>query len=178
MNKIIVIILCCFLASCGFSLRRTMPLPEELHSIHLASTDPYGNLTIQLKQILQSLHIQLTQHANQAQLTLRIFDESYKNKVLSESASSATKQYTLTYSVAYDLRNANNDILYGPKIIRVSRNYMVNEGQVLSRSIEEEILIIEIQRDIVHQLLAQLSSTDVQQVLAKYQSDSSHEINR
>ncbi len=183
LNKIIlryvyVITVCLSVASCGFSLRHTMPLPTELHSIHLSSAEPYGKLTIQLAQILKSLHVNLMPQANQAQLTLRIFNESYKNRVLSESASSATKQYTLTYKVAYDLRNTENKILYGPKTISAFRNYMVNEGQVLSTPIEKEILITEIQRDIAYQLLAQLSSTDVQNALAAQQLDSNDEVNR
>ncbi|MAZ38939.1 MAG: hypothetical protein CMF49_02380 [Legionellales bacterium] len=164
-NICIIILFSILLTACGFHLRTQEPLPPELHTLYIDSANPYGNLTLELKQILKSLDTQLVDSAQDAPITLRIFGEQYVSDVLSESASSSTEQYTLHYQVQYELLSKTGKVLFGPKIIHNQRNYTVNENQVLSTDSEQESLQTEMQHDAVFTLLRQLSAPETQKKL-------------
>jgi outer membrane lipopolysaccharide assembly protein LptE/RlpB len=94
-------------------------------------------------------------------VTLRIFDKNFSTSVLSESASSSTKQYILHLAISYQLQNAQGQILYGPKTLHNQRDFTVNENQVLSTDQHQQMLSIEMERDAVFMLLMQLGSPEV-----------------
>ena len=153
-----------------------MPIPANFKSIAVASDNPYGLLAQQLTQIFTSMFIHVVPDPKDAPVTLRLFSEHSENHLLSQSASSATTQYTLSYDVMYQLQAPNGSIIYGPKKLHAFRNYMVNERQVLSSSTEQEILSADLQHDMVYQIVTQLSSPDVTKALAKLKVEP-HEAN-
>lgn len=155
------------IAGCGFKLRSEKPLPPQLHSLYLVSSVPYGLLTLQLKQVIQSLGVQLIADPKEAQVTLRIFGENYITKTLTQSASASTKEYTLYYQVQFQLEDKAGKIIYGPKLITTFRNYMVNDEQVLSSTVEQQSLQAEMQRDTMYQIINQLSSQDVENLFTQ-----------
>lgn len=172
MNCIARITLCCCLiinlSSCGFHLRNQLPVPPELTTIALISSNPNGQLTQQLWQIFKSTNVHVVTDPDQAPISLYLFNENTTTSLLSESASSATRQYTLTYSISYELQTQHN-VVYGPKTLLAFRNYMVNERQVLSTSTEQQLLSTNLQRDIVYQIISQLGSPEVRQLIVDSQ---------
>lgn len=149
-------------AGCGFKLRNEKPLPPQLHTLYLKSTLPYGALTLQLKQVIQSLGVRLVSDPEEAQVTLAIFGEEYITKTLTQSANASTKEYTLYYQVKFQLEDKVGKVIYGPRLITTFRNYMVNDEQVLSSTVEQQSLQQEMQRDTMYQIINQLSSQDVE----------------
>lgn len=148
------------LTACGFHLRSQPPLPPELKTLYVQSDDPYGQLTLQLEQILQSMGVTIVDTSKEAPVTLKIFNEQYTTSILSESASSSTKQYTLYLIAQYEVLNNKGKILFGPKTVKEQSNYTVNENQVSSYNTQEDSLKEELQRDAVFSILMQLGSTD------------------
>lgn len=155
---------------CGFHLKKEPPLPEELHSIYFKSAYPYSHLTLVLKQVLRSQGIKLTDEPNEAQLTLNVISETYSSSTLSESASAATKEYSLTYTVKYSLLDQDGETVYGPKQIQTFRYYTVNEDQVISSTNELDVIHREMQRDALYQMLNQLGSEDVADIITTVNS--------
>lgn len=163
---------CLLITACGFKLRNEKPLPPELRVLAVESGTPYGLLTIQLKQLIRSLGVRIATDPTEAQMTLRIFDEAYRTITLSQSASASTKEYTMFFEVQFQLQDTKGKVLFGPRKIVASRNYMVNTDQVLSSTTEQETLQKEMQRDAVYQILNQLSSDDVTALFATDKSAS------
>lgn len=149
-----------FLSACGFHLRSTATLPTAFNPLYVQSSDPYGAFTLELRQILKTQHITLVDRRADAKYTLEIRGENTSTSVLSESASSNTKQYILYYTVTYAVSRADGTVVFGPKIITSQRNYTVNENQVLSTDTEQQALISEMQHDTIALLFAQLGSAD------------------
>lgn len=153
------------LNSCGFHVHQQLPI--ELMHIAIISDNPNGHLSQQLRRIFRGNPIQMVNESNQAPITLHLFDENTITQILSESASSATRQYTLRYSVGYEIQGHNN-IIYGPKYLNATQNYTVNERQVLSVTTEQHILKDQLQRELIRQLISQLESPQVQQLIHQY----------
>lgn len=161
-----LLFICCCIASCNFHLRGSTPLPPQLKTLFIQSDDPYGQLTLELKQILRSADVTLVNTAEQAPYTLKIFEENYNSTVLSESASSETKQYVLHYSLKYQLATKSGTVIYGPSQLNEERNYTVNENQVLSIDTQQATLKQEMQNDMVFRMLTQLSSAQARSALS------------
>lgn len=168
MKKIFnLLVISCFicLSACGFHLRGSKPVANNLKIVYVDSENAYGFLTLRLKDALGSMHIQVTESAKQSPLILKIYDEKFSTSNLADSASSATKKYTLHYQVTYALFTDSGADVYGPKTLHVERNYLVNEDQVLSSTNETTVLQRELQNDVLYQLLHQLASPNVEQAL-------------
>tara|TARA_B100000989_G_scaffold290850_1_gene264561 strand:- start:59981 stop:60547 length:567 start_codon:yes stop_codon:yes gene_type:complete len=157
----VVIATCLLLSACGFQLRGTQNIPPQMQRLAINSSAPYGVLTIQLEQMLSQAGVRILEPTDEAPVTLKIFNAAIRNNTLSESASSTTKMYTMHYSVNFEILGSDGKVIYGPNTINTSRNYMVNENQVLSMGIETEKLQKEMQRDAAFQILTQLGSPAV-----------------
>lgn len=146
---------------CGFRLRNSWPIPEELHSLYLQTDAPYSYLTLHFKKMLRSLDVKLTENPQDADITMKLYDEQYITTVISESASASTKEYQLNYQISYTLLNKKGRPIYGPQAVYAYRHLLISEDQVLSSANESEVSKQELQRDALYQILNQLSSKKV-----------------
>lgn len=152
--------------ACGFHLRTHATFPTGLNPLYIQSGDPYGALTLELKQILRSQDIKLVDSRKQAKYTLEIRNEYTTTATLSQSASTSTTQYILYYNVIYAVTRQDGTVAFGPRTITSQRNYTVNQAQVLSTDSQVASLTEEMQHDTISLMFDQLSS---QQALGQIQ---------
>ena len=74
MKKIIIIIISLALTACGFHLRSQNQLPEKLHVIYLASSNPYGPFESTFSQTLRSAGVTVVDAADKAPISLNIIN--------------------------------------------------------------------------------------------------------
>ena len=157
----ILFLLVFFIAGCGFHLRGNFKLPPNLQHLYITSDSPYGPVTVQLKQILGHSGAQVEDQPGPEIITLSVKNQRYNQTTFSQSASAKTTQYTLYFSLDYELQNNKGIALYGPKTVSVQGNYTVNQDAVLTTSTQEDTLRSELQRQAVYQLIEQLNSPAV-----------------
>lgn len=150
-----------FIAGCGFKLRNSVTISPTLRIIYLKSSVPYTGLLAELRQNFLALNICVTQNPCQAPLTLDILSEKFQENRITISATSLLSQYLLSYEVVYQFESADCRIVVRPRIIRVTRNYTVNANQILGASNELPLLRQDMRREVVYQLINQLSSACV-----------------
>lgn len=161
-----ILMMLSLVTACGFHLRTQAIFPTALNPLYVQSSDPYGALTLELKQILRSQGIQLVEHRKEAKYTLEIRNQSTSTSTLSQSASSSTTQYILYYNLTYAITKQDGTVAFGPKTITSQRNYTVNQAQVLSSNTQVDALTTEMQHDTISLMFDQLSS---QQALSQIQ---------
>jgi LPS-assembly lipoprotein len=149
------------IGGCGFHLRGNVKLPASMQQLYIVSANPYGPVTLQLKQILGHSGVDLVDQPGPQIMTLNLKNERYNQTTFSESASGKTEQYTLHFNLDYELQNNKGETVYGPKTIHAQGNYTVNEAAVLTTSTQEDTLRTELQRQAVYQLIAQLNSKSI-----------------
>jgi LPS-assembly lipoprotein len=162
----------CLLAGCGFHLRGSLPLTTELKVLAINSANPYGTLTLQLKQILQSMGAQIVPEESHPALTLFIDNESFTETSITQSASFSVQQYMMVFTVTYHLTDKKGNAIYSPKPVIVKQLYSVNQNQVLSTDAQLQTLQQEMQQTAVYQILSQLNSVEAKTALAKITSPS------
>ena len=107
----ILFLLICFIAGCGFHLRGSVKLPTSLQQLYIASDSPYGPVTTQLKQILGHSGVELEDQPGPQITTLSVKNQRYSQNTFSQSASSKTTQYTLYFSLDYELQDNKGQTL-------------------------------------------------------------------
>jgi LPS-assembly lipoprotein len=153
------------LTGCGFHLRGAPPLPPSFHEIGIQSSQPYGQLTLQLTQILNAMHVKVVPLTQHPAVVLVIDSEVFTSDTTTQSASSSTQQYIMYYIVTYHLANATGGTIFGPRTLKLSEPYSVNQNQVLSTGSVQQSLQQELEQEAVYQIIQQLGSQDAQTAL-------------
>jgi LPS-assembly lipoprotein len=146
-------------AACGFQLRGSngqynMPF----QSIYLAfpETSPLGT---ELKRNLRADDsVRVESDASKAQALFDVLSESRGKAILSLNSLGRVREYALSYTLVFRVRDADNRELLGPTEITLRRNIAFDESQVLAKESEEQLLYRDMQADLVQQILRRLAA--------------------
>lgn len=153
------------LTACGFHLHGYEPMPVQLQTLYLQTNTPYNTFTKELTQSLQSAHIRLVQDAINAPLVLQILNEGFTQQVTSSGSGSQTTTYLLIYTVNYQLLNQAGNMVLPKQTITVTRNYSVSANQLLGDTNTQNMLLGDMQRDAIYQMLNRLRMPGTLQAL-------------
>lgn len=154
-----------FLVACGFHLRGNVPLPKELSPMYIDTKTPYDPLVQAIEETLTASHITLTDSPKAANTSLRIIDIQSIENLVSVSASTNTRQYSLTKVLYLELTGKKGKIIIPESALRSSNPLTVDSNQVLNASSQKQILTDEMQQALVQQLMMKLSSRDTKKEL-------------
>lgn len=153
------------LSACGFHLRGNVPLPPGLSPIYIETASPYDPFIQTLEETLTHRGIALAESPKDASTTLHIIRLNLAENLNSVSASTNTRQYTLVYSVEFELLGKKGQILLPQAALSTSSPVTVNSSQVLSTSSEEQTIKQEMQQRLVQQLMARLGAENTRKAL-------------
>ncbi len=159
------------LSGCGFHLRGHAPMPPQLSVLYLQSDQPYSALTKELRQVLRSAKITLTQNAASAPITLQIVSDRFTQQVTSLGASGQTSTYQLNYVVSYQLLTRQGQVILGPDTVTSSHSYSITTNQVLSGINYQSNLQAQMQREVIFQIMERLRSARTMRALRNINID-------
>lgn len=177
MKNFFIIISCCLLAACGFHLRGNMLIPPEIQRIAVLNTANHSQFQQNLEHnlILAGAHIV---EPSQADLILSIEKEQIHKMFESVGTNVQLHQYSLQYSVIYQLKNHLNIAIMPMQHVEATRVYRENANQELGSNNEEEVLIGEMQQEVTRNLITRLVAQDTLVALHLSYRNPPHEINR
>ncbi|MGI4720413.1 MAG: LPS assembly lipoprotein LptE [Janthinobacterium lividum] len=153
------LVLAASVAACGFQLRgSTGQYNMPFQSIYLAfpETSPLGT---ELKRNLRAGDsVRIENDASKAQALFDVLGESRGKSILSLNSLGRVREYSLSYTLVFRVRDANNKELLGPTEITLRRNIAFDESQVLAKESEEALLYRDMQSDLVQQILRRLAA--------------------
>lgn len=147
------------LSACGFHLRGSngaynMPFS----SIYLAfsETSPLGN---ELKRNLRAIDkVVIATTPKDAQARFEVISEARNKAVLSLNNLGRVREYLLTYTLVFQVRDATGNLLLGPTEIALRRNLAFSEEALLAKEGEEALLYRDMQSDLVQQIMRRLAA--------------------
>ncbi len=146
-------------AGCGFQLRGangsyTMPF----QSIYLGLPDTSA-LGVELKRNLRAGgQVAIADKAEGAEAQFVLLGEVRNKSILSLNSLGRVREYLLTYTVSYTVRDAKGAVLVPPTEISLRRNMAFDETQVLAKESEEALLYRDMQADLVQQIIRRLAA--------------------
>jgi LPS-assembly lipoprotein len=158
MRAAAVLALLAVLSACGFKLRGSSgQFNMPFHSIYLAfpDTSPLGT---ELKRNVRALDVAIADQPSQAEALFDVLSEARGKSILSLNSQGRVREYLLSYTLVFRVRDAKGAELLGPTEITLKRNLSFNETQVLAKESEEVLLYRDMQTDLVQQILRRLAA--------------------
>jgi len=146
-------------AGCGFQLRGsngsyTMPF----HSIYLGFPDTSA-LGTELKRNLRATgQVDIADKATDAEAQFVLLGETRNKAILSLNSLGRVREYLLTYTLTFAVRDAKGAELVPATEISLRRNMAFDETQVLAKESEEALLYRDMQADLVQQIIRRLAA--------------------
>lgn len=147
------------LAGCGFQLRGSggqYNLPFQSMWLSFNEASPLGT---ELKRNLRAGDtLRIENDASKAEALFDVLSESRGKSILSLNSLGRVREYSLSYTLVFQVRDANNRQLLAPTEITLRRNIAFDESQVLAKESEEALLYRDMQSDLVQQILRRLAA--------------------
>jgi LPS-assembly lipoprotein len=147
------------LTACGFQLRGSngnYNIP--FHSLYLSFSDNSA-LGTELKRNLRANdHVKIVDKADQAEAQFLVLSETRNKSILSLNSLGRVREYLLSYSLSFTVRDAKGNVLLAPTEITLHRNMSFDETQVLAKEAEEALLYRDMQGDLVQQIMRRLAA--------------------
>jgi LPS-assembly lipoprotein len=154
-----ILVLTLALAGCGFTLRGSVDLPPELHTLQVESPVPNSELVREVSRMLRNNAVMLTDTPADNVWRLGIGAEQVRERVLSVNANARAGEYELTMDVAAQLRRGAQ--MVGPETLSVSRVYLADPENAVAKNEEAELIRNEMRRELAQQILRRLQSLEL-----------------
>jgi LPS-assembly lipoprotein len=158
MRAILLLLVGVMLSACGFQLRGSSgQFNMPFHSIYLGfpETSPLGT---ELKRNLRGGDTVVVTEPAKAEAQFDVLAETRGKSILSLNSQGRVREYLLTYTLHFRVRDAKGAELLGPTEIALKRSITFNESQVLAKESEEALLYRDMQSDLVQQILRRLAA--------------------
>ena len=146
-------------AACGFQLRGSngaYNMPFSSIFLGFPDTSPLGN---ELKRNLRATdRVVVTPTQEGAQARFEVLSEARNKSILSLNNLGRVREYLLTYTLVFQVRDAGGQLLLGPTEITLRRNLAFSEEAVLAKEGEEALLYRDMQSDLVQQIMIRLAA--------------------
>lgn len=147
------------LAACGFQLRGSngaYKMPFSSIFVAVPDTSPLGN---ELRRNLRAIDgVVVTPTPVGAQATFEVLSENRNKAILSLNNLGRVREYLLTYTLVFQVRDAAGKLILGPTEIALRRNLAFSEEAVLAKEGEEALLYRDMQSDLVQQIIRRLAA--------------------
>ena len=141
-------------SACGFHLRGKIELPPEMSKVYIQAKD--NRLAGQLGRGLVTSGATIVKDMTQATAVVKIYNVSEGRNVRSVGGTGRVREYSLVYSVDFDIRDASGKIIMKRQSASLSRDLSFNEAQVVGKSVEESIIREEMRRQMISELLRRM----------------------
>jgi LPS-assembly lipoprotein len=147
------------LSACGFKLRGSgdsYNLPFHSVYVGIPDTSPLGT---ELKRNLRGGdRVVVVDKPEQAEAMIELVSEARGRSILSLNSLGRVREYLLTYTVVFRVRDAKGGELLAPTEIALKRNMAFDETQVLAKEAEANLLYRDMQGDVVQQMLRRVAA--------------------
>lgn len=157
------------LTACGFHLRGEEKLPGALQVVYIQSDTPYGSFEQTLRDSLRSYNIKLVDTPQQAKTILNIMKVNLASVAGSVSANLSLRQYTLNYTITYNVLTPNSKIILSTNSVTATTTFTSDmAAMMLSSKNSTQQYMPELQRDAVFRIMSQLLSSNSRATLDTY----------
>ena len=145
------------LAACGFRLQGAEVRLDHLGGLYLAVPDDLSPFAVELRQGLARSGARLAPSAGEADVVIRVQAERTGRRVLAVSARNTPTEFEIYYNLEYSVDRRGQEVVPVQRLER-ERNFSFDEGQLLAKGHEEDVLREAMARDLADLVLRRLAS--------------------
>lgn len=153
-----LLVLTLALSACGFRLRGSVVLPEQMQSTYISGTDEFSELAVQLRNSLKSSGAELVRSLDVASAHLLILEDVMKRRVLTVDSQGRASEFELNYVVRFKVIDREDTLLVPEQQISLVRDLRFDINNVLAKDQEEQQLRRELVRFAVRQMMQRINA--------------------
>ncbi|MCL7713523.1 LPS assembly lipoprotein LptE [Stenotrophomonas mori] len=159
-RHLIALLLAMGLAGCGFHLRNTLTLPDDVPSVKVESTVRYSELVKLLERGLRSSGASVVGEGQprDSAAGLKIRSERWGDLPIAIDAQGRTQEYSMRYAVIFAFHRPDGSVLVPEQVIELSRDYVSQPRDATGTTTEREILAAELRREMSASILRRIDS--------------------
>lgn len=155
----IISLLLAALSGCGFHLRGDVDLPSNMQVLYIDGVNQYDNFAVELRRSLRGSGVNVVEDVNSAQAVVKLSNVRFDRRVLSVSGNTGkVREYELFYGAEVTVLDRAGKVILPAQRLRLVRDYVFDENDVLGKSSEEAQLRKEMQTDLISQILRRLQA--------------------
>ncbi|PWC18203.1 LPS assembly lipoprotein LptE [Brenneria corticis] len=156
-------------AGCGYHLRGTTQVPEQLQKLVLDSSDPYGPLTRAVREQLRLSDVEIVDDAARQDIpSLRLLNTSETKDTVSIFQDGKTAEYQMVLTLRAQVLMPDEDI--HPLSVTVFRTFFDNPLTALAKDAEQDIIRQEMREQAAQQLVRKLLTVNGKEAAERQQS--------
>ncbi|MFC5568464.1 LPS assembly lipoprotein LptE [Lysobacter yangpyeongensis] len=152
------IVLALALTACGFHLRNSLVLPDDLGPLRVSSVDRYSPLADSLTQSIRRAGAPVASDDDANATVLDLLSERWGNTPLSVDQLGRAQEYSLRYAVVFEVRRADGTKVLPRQAVELSRDYISNPVNTIGTESERELLEKEMRRDMTASIIRRLDA--------------------
>lgn len=145
------------LGGCGFQLRGTTQVPAALSPVYVKAAGD-SRLRGQLTEILRNGGMNFAAEAGQANTVIRILEERQDDRVTAVNSEGKIIGSELQYRVRFDAVRGDGSELVAPQTIRLAREYVNPEVEVIGKAEEGVLIRQDMVQDMAGRILSRLKA--------------------
>ena len=146
------------LAGCGFRLQGAAEaLPEDLGRVYISTRDDLTPFAVELRRGLDRNGVSMAPSAGEADAVIRVRIDRATRRVLAVSARNTPTEFELQYVVEYSVDRGGEEAVPAQRL-ELTRNFSFDQGELLAKGHEEDILREAMARDLADLVLRRLAT--------------------
>lgn len=150
-KKVLIIICAVFLFSCGYHLRGSVNVPDEMRRVYVQNASP--DLHSAFGNVLQYSEGAMVNSLSEAGMVVNVLDERMNRRAISLSGTGKANEFELHYLLDYQLLDDQGGALTPVESIDLIRNYFNQQDQVIGKANEEQVIREEMYRQAVQAIV-------------------------
>ena len=157
-NTFVILLLLTMLTACGFKLRGDVELPPILQETYIESQNPFTGMARALRVELEAAGARIVDSSEQATAVLKIVNERSEMRILSVGSTGKASEYELFNEVSFQLTDRSGKMLIEQQNLRMIRDLVFDENQLLGKVSEAEQLHAQMRRSLARQIFTRINT--------------------
>ncbi len=150
--KIGLIVITLLLSACGYHLRGSIALPEELKNLYVFGASP--QLQSEMSMILRSSKGKIATSPNDAGVVVKVLKDEMHNRVLSVGTTGKSSEVELDYYLRFQFYDNQENPMMDEQTIELTREYFNDQTAVLAKESEELVIRKEMYKQAARMLIS------------------------
>jgi LPS-assembly lipoprotein len=157
-SRLVASLALALLAGCGFRLQGAAEaLPEDLGRVYVATRDDLTPFAVELRRGLDRNEVQMAPSAGEADAVIRVRVDRATRRVLAVSSRNTPTEFEIQYVVEYSVERGGEEAVPAQRL-ELTRNFSFDQGELLAKGHEEDILREAMARDLADLVLRRLAT--------------------
>ena len=156
-NRIIILLSCVLLISCGFHLRGAITVPDVMKNLYVVGNFSSNELGESLFRRMKQLGITRVDEKESSNAILSITENTFVRRVLKVDSGNKASVYKLDLNIRFEVLDTKGTVLLKNQQVRQTREYNIDPLNALASGDQEHRLKLEMIEFIVNQILTRMS---------------------